>query len=228
MSRVTSRNPNPAPHSEEELLEQWDFLDRLVERQAAQLRAGIQDTEEVDEPAIGAAELEGLRREVARLRTDLRAAQAAREAAEAELRRSGEALISLTASQRNLDEEERSRERALVLERAAATWRERAEAAERALGSAGPARPGGSRGAQPAAGRRGGGPPPRGAGAGRGARGADQVRPRDRQPARPAERRRLSAASGTSAAADPARPGPVGLYAETGAAGRRPWAMAMN
>ena len=50
MSRVTTRNPNPAPHSEEELLEQWDFLDRLVERQAAQLRAGIQDTEEVDEP----------------------------------------------------------------------------------------------------------------------------------------------------------------------------------
>lgn len=132
---MTSRNPNPAPHSEEELLEQWDFLDRLVERQAAQLRAGIQDTEEVDEPAIGAAELEGLRREVARLRTDLRAAQAGREAAEAELRRSGEALISLTASQRNLDEEERSRERALVLERAATTWRERAEAAERALGA---------------------------------------------------------------------------------------------
>ena len=114
---MTSRNPNPAPHSEEELLEQWDFLDRLVERQAAQLRAGIQDTEEVDEPAIGAAEVEGLRREVARLRIDLRAAQAARETAEAELRRSGEALISLTASRRNLDEAERSRERARALER---------------------------------------------------------------------------------------------------------------
>jgi predicted nucleic acid-binding Zn-ribbon protein len=132
---VTTRNPNPAPHSEEELLEQWDFLDRLVERQAAQLRAGIQDTEEVDEPAIGMAEVESLRREVARLRTDLRAAQAAREAAEAALRRSGEALISLTASRRNPDEEERSRERARALERAAATWRERAETAERALGA---------------------------------------------------------------------------------------------
>jgi chromosome segregation ATPase len=135
VSRVTTRNPNPAPHSEEELLEQWDFLDRLVERQAAQLRAGIQDTEEVDEPAIGLAEVESLRREVARLRSDLRAAQAARETAEAELRRSGEALINLTASRRNLDEEERSRERGRALEREAATWRERAETAERALGA---------------------------------------------------------------------------------------------
>ena len=132
---MTTRNPNPAPHSEEELLEQWDFLDRLVERQAAQLRAGIQDTEEVDEPAIALAEVESLRREVAQLRTDLRAAQAAREAAEAEVRRSAEALISLTASRRDLDEEERTRARARGLEREAATWKERAETAERALGA---------------------------------------------------------------------------------------------
>ncbi len=134
---MTTRNPNPPPHSEEELLEQWDFLDRLVERQAAQLRAGVQDTEEVDEPAIGAAEVESLRRELARLRVELRGAHAAREAAEAELRRSREALATLTAARRGPDEEEeeRGRERTRTLEREAATWRGRAETAERALGA---------------------------------------------------------------------------------------------
>ena len=132
---MTTRKPNPVPHSEEELLEQWDFLDRLVERQAAQLRAGIQDTEEVDEPPSGLAELESLRREVARLRIDLGAAQAAREAAEAEVRRSAEALINLTASRRNPAEEERARDRRRALEREAATWKERAETVERTLGA---------------------------------------------------------------------------------------------
>ncbi len=133
---MTTRKPKPA-HSEEELLEQWDFLDRLVERQAAQLRAGVQDTEEVDEPAIGAAEVESLRRELARLRVELRGAHAAREAAEAELRRSREALATLTAARRGPDEEEeeRGRERTRTLEREAATWRGRAETAERALGA---------------------------------------------------------------------------------------------
>jgi len=54
---VTTAKPNPAPQSEEELLEQWAFLDRLVEKQAAQLRAGIQDAEELDEPVTSAAEV---------------------------------------------------------------------------------------------------------------------------------------------------------------------------
>jgi len=42
--------PQPTGQDKEELLEQWDFLDSLVDRQAAQLRAGIQDSEVVDEP----------------------------------------------------------------------------------------------------------------------------------------------------------------------------------
>lgn len=82
---MTTRKPNPAPHSEEELLEQWAFLDRLVERQAAQLRAGVQDSEEADEPGAGLVELASLQREVDQLRAELRGTQAAREAAEREL-----------------------------------------------------------------------------------------------------------------------------------------------
>lgn len=73
---MTTRKRNPAPRSEEELFEQWAFLDRLVERQAAQLRAGVQDSEEADEPAAGVAGMEALRREVERLGAELRRSQA--------------------------------------------------------------------------------------------------------------------------------------------------------
>lgn len=129
---MTTRKPKPAEHSEEELLEQWDFLDRLVERQAAQLRAGIQDAEETDETAAGLAEVDGLRRDLDRLRPELRAAEAARVAAAEEARRSRDALIALTAiQQQRLPEEQAMRQRHLALEREASEWRERAAAAER-------------------------------------------------------------------------------------------------
>ena len=131
---MTTRQPNPAPESEDELLEQWAFLDRLVDRQAAQLRAGLQDAEEVDEPATSASEVAGLRHDVERLRAELRSAQAAREAAEAEVRRSREALAALSAAhQDHLGDAERMRERRRALERTATRWRDRAEAAEREL-----------------------------------------------------------------------------------------------
>jgi hypothetical protein len=35
-------------HSEEELRQQWAFLDALVDRQAASLKSGVQDPEEED------------------------------------------------------------------------------------------------------------------------------------------------------------------------------------
>ncbi len=128
---MTTRKPKPA-HSEEELLEQWDFLDRLVERQAAQLRAGIQDAEEGDEPAAGLAEVDGLRRDLDRLRTEVRSAEAARVAAVEEARRSRDALIALTATQQQrLSEEEAMRQRHRALERETSGWRERAAAVER-------------------------------------------------------------------------------------------------
>src|SRR5207302_8476780 len=65
-ARVRQRSPGSAGHmsahggartratpsySAEELQQQWAFLDSLVERQAASLRAGVQDPEE-DEPVI--------------------------------------------------------------------------------------------------------------------------------------------------------------------------------
>jgi vacuolar-type H+-ATPase subunit I/STV1 len=128
---VTTRKPKPA-HSEEELLEQWDFLDRLVERQAAQLRAGIQDAEEADEPAVGLAEVDGLRRDLDRLRAELRSAEAARVRAAEEARQSREALTALTAAQQQrLSEAQVMRRRDQALEREASGWRERAAAAER-------------------------------------------------------------------------------------------------
>jgi hypothetical protein len=39
-------------HSEEELRQQWAFLDALVDRQAASLKAGVQDPEEEDPAAL--------------------------------------------------------------------------------------------------------------------------------------------------------------------------------
>jgi hypothetical protein len=41
-------------HSEEELRQQWAFLDALVERQATSLKSGVQDPEEDDLAAVAA------------------------------------------------------------------------------------------------------------------------------------------------------------------------------
>ncbi len=110
---MSTQKSNPAPHSEEELLEQWAFLDRLVERQAAQLRAGVQDGEDVDEPVAGSAELEGLRRELDRLHAELRQAQGARQAAERELAsRTLRARREMAELTRRLGEVDAARQRA--------------------------------------------------------------------------------------------------------------------
>ncbi len=131
---MTTPKPKPAEHSEEELLEQWDFLDRLVEKQAAQLRAGIQDAEEADASAAGLAEVDGLRQDLDRLRAELRSAEAARTAAAEEARRSRDALSALTAlQQQRLPEEQALRQRHHALEREASGWKERAEATQRDL-----------------------------------------------------------------------------------------------
>jgi septal ring factor EnvC (AmiA/AmiB activator) len=45
-------------HSEEELRQQWAFLDALVERQATSLKSGAQDPEEEDLP-VAAVEVDG-------------------------------------------------------------------------------------------------------------------------------------------------------------------------
>ena len=56
-----------ATYSEDELREQWAFLDALVDRQAASLRSGTQDPEELD-VAAAAPEYDGLLRELDSLR----------------------------------------------------------------------------------------------------------------------------------------------------------------
>lgn len=55
-----------ATYSEDELREQWAFLDALVERQAASLRTGVQDPEEIDTPVT--ADHDRLLRELDELR----------------------------------------------------------------------------------------------------------------------------------------------------------------
>ncbi len=45
-------------HSEEELRQQWAFLDALVERQASSLKSGVQDPEEEDLP-VAAVQIDG-------------------------------------------------------------------------------------------------------------------------------------------------------------------------
>jgi predicted nucleic acid-binding Zn-ribbon protein len=42
-------------HSEEELRQQWAFLDALVDRQASSLKSGVQDLEEADLPVVAAS-----------------------------------------------------------------------------------------------------------------------------------------------------------------------------
>jgi hypothetical protein len=49
-------------HSEEELRQQWAFLDALVERQATSLKSGVQDPEEEDLP-VAAVDADGHYRE---------------------------------------------------------------------------------------------------------------------------------------------------------------------
>jgi len=56
-----------ATYSEDELREQWAFLDALVDRQAASLRSGTQDPEELD-LAAATPEYDGLLRELDTLR----------------------------------------------------------------------------------------------------------------------------------------------------------------
>lgn len=62
-----------ADYSEDELRQQWSFLDALVERQAASLKAGVQDDEEEALVQLTAAddslvqELESLRNRVAEI-----------------------------------------------------------------------------------------------------------------------------------------------------------------
>jgi DNA repair exonuclease SbcCD ATPase subunit len=66
---VTAR----ADYSEDELRQQWSFLDALVERQAASLKAGVQDDEEEALVQLAVAddslvqELESLRQRVAEI-----------------------------------------------------------------------------------------------------------------------------------------------------------------
>jgi chromosome segregation ATPase len=64
---MTTREPRAGPGPEDELLQQWAFLDRLVERQATQLRAGLQDSEEVDDPELDTREVDRLRQELSAL-----------------------------------------------------------------------------------------------------------------------------------------------------------------
>lgn len=63
-------------YSEDELREQWSFLDALVDRQAATLRAGVQDPE--DEVIESVQASEALQRELDTLRERVRVLEAER------------------------------------------------------------------------------------------------------------------------------------------------------
>jgi chromosome segregation ATPase len=91
------RPSSPGAHSEEELLEQWEFLDRLVERQANLLRAGVQDSEEPDDPGPAPSALDELERHLESTRVELAAAEAARRAAERRAEELDRRLIATTA-----------------------------------------------------------------------------------------------------------------------------------
>lgn len=134
---MTTPKPPSGPRSDEEqLLEQWAFLDQLVERQAAQLRAGFQDIEEQQQPELVGAEVDALRRQLEELGGELHRAHAARQAAEAQARRSRDELAAMAASHRQLlADAELRRQGQIALEEEAAAWRRRAETAAASLAS---------------------------------------------------------------------------------------------
>ena len=76
---MRARTGVAASYSAEELQQQWAFLDSLVERQAASLRAGVQDPEE-DEPVVAlvAAPDEAMLRELEALRQNAREVESLR------------------------------------------------------------------------------------------------------------------------------------------------------
>jgi chromosome segregation ATPase len=133
---VHTPRPGQASASEEELLvRQWDFLDRLVDRQAALLRSGVQDSEEVDEPlaTAGAAEL---RRELTALRAALETAEAGRLTAETVARQArADLTAAITAHRHLIARHERSLTRLAALEKETHHWRRRAEALDREVRS---------------------------------------------------------------------------------------------
>ncbi len=110
------RPSSPRAHSEDELLEQWEFLDRLVERQANLLRAGVQDSEELDDPGAALSDVQRLERQLERARAELVAAGAARQSAE---QRAAELERRLSAANTGLQRAQRAQADALAALRGA-------------------------------------------------------------------------------------------------------------
>lgn len=140
-----SATPTP-PRPEDELLEQWSFLDSMVERQAEALRAGTQDVEEPEEsPPLAAStpgELAQLRDRVAVLEREAAALRAQLEGRGRELQRaeqhSAELMRSLRDAHAAVEDSQRA---ALAAERRAAEAEAAAATAAAATPAAAPQAP---------------------------------------------------------------------------------------
>ncbi|MFN2452491.1 MAG: hypothetical protein ABR541_09075 [Candidatus Dormibacteria bacterium] len=98
-------SPAPTPaRPEDELLEQWSFLDSMVERQAEALRTGSQDAEEVDAvtpDAQGPDDVALLRGRIAVLERDAAALRAQLEGRDREIQRAQQHGAELMRSLRD-------------------------------------------------------------------------------------------------------------------------------
>jgi septal ring factor EnvC (AmiA/AmiB activator) len=104
-------------HSEEELRQQWAFLDALVDRQAASLKSGIQDPEEDDLTVPMVADEAPYLEEISTLTQRVTTLEGERTALLRRIDLSEEARMAAEAARAAADAARQTAERALAEER---------------------------------------------------------------------------------------------------------------
>lgn len=104
-------------HSEEELRQQWAFLDALVDRQAASLKSGIQDPEEDDPIAPMVAAEVPYREEISTLTQRVSTLEDERATLLRRIDLSEEARMAAESARAAADAARQDAERALAVER---------------------------------------------------------------------------------------------------------------
>ena len=104
-------------HSEEELRQQWAFLDALVDRQASSLKSGVQDPEEDDLPVVTATADVLYQDEISVLTDRVTALEGERQALLRRIDLSEEARLAAETARAAAEAARAAAERALVDER---------------------------------------------------------------------------------------------------------------
>ena len=107
-------------HSEEELRQQWAFLDALVDRQAASLKSGFQDPEEDDAGPVAVAADASYLEEISTLTQRVTTLEGEREALLRRIDLAEEARMAAETARATADAARLAAEQALIQQRARA------------------------------------------------------------------------------------------------------------